>query len=882
MLTTIVARVVAACCRHAKLVLLLAVLASALSAFYSVTHFAINTDANKLLSTDLPWRQREAEFNKAFPQNTNLILVVVDGATSERAQEATAALVADLAPQKDHFDLVRLPAEEAFFGREGLLFQSLDEVEKTADRLEEGTPLLSTLAYDPTLRGVASAIQLIATGVVRDKLQPDQAAPIFKTFAAPIEAGLADKTMLFSWQSLVTKGDKADQGKRRFILIRPKLDFTDIEPGQDATDIIQKSVQDLHLTSSTGVTVRLTGPIPLDDEAFGSVKEGFALNSVITVLAVILILWLALKSGRLIVAVFVSTMVGLLLTAGAGFLMVGALNLISIAFAVLFVGIGVDFGIQLSVRYREERHRRSELIPAIVGAGVKAGRGLSLAAAATAAGFYSFLPTDYRGVSELGLIAGTGMIIAFLVSITVLPALITVLKPPAEGQEVGYKFLAPVDNFLERHRFWVIGVMLSVAVLGLPLLRHLRFDFNPTHLSNQNSEAIVTLNDLRKDPNTTTNKIEVLAPSLPEAQTLADRLSKLPEVDRVQTLAGFVPPDQTEKLMAIKEVADRLGPELAPEKLKTAPNDQDDKDALTSAAAMLDRAASKGSGGDAEAAKHLADVMVRLAAAPLEARQHVRDSMVPPLKYLIMQLQGIISAVPMTIESIPADLKNDWISQAGQARIEVTPKDITGSNEALQTFSDAVLKIAPGATGEPVLIQQSGKAVIWAFIEAGIWALGSISVILYIVLRRVTDVLLTLVPLLFAGLIAMELTVLIGLPLNFANIIALPLLLGLGVAFKIYFVMAWRDGQTHLLQSSLTRAVFFSAMATAVAFGSLWSSKHPGTSSMGELLALSLACTLIAAVFLQPALMGPPREGARKQERLEEEEARRAVQKAVA
>jgi uncharacterized protein len=149
--------------------------------------------------------------------------------------------------------------------------------------------------------------------------------------------------------------------------------------------------------------------------------------------------------------------------------------------------------------------------------------------------------------------------------------------------------------------------------------------------------------------------------------------------------------------------------------------------------------------------------------------------------------------------------------------------------------------------------------VVRAFIQAGLLALAAITVILFIVLRRWTDVLLTLVPLLVAIVVTLEICVATGLQLNFANIIALPLLLGVGVAFKIYYVMAWRAGRTKLLQSSLTRAVIFSAATTATAFGSLWLSNHPGTSSMGKLMALSLACTLAAAVLFQPALMGRPR-----------------------
>ena len=171
-----------------------------------------------------------------------------------------------------------------------------------------------------------------------------------------------------------------------------------------------------------------------------------------------------------------------------------------------------------------------------------------------------------------------------------------------------------------------------------------------------------------------------------------------------------------------------------------------------------------------------------------------------------------------------------------------------------------MLTVAPEATGVPILIQKSAKTVVRSFIEAGALALVSITLILFVALRRVSDVLLTLVPLLLAGVVTLELCVLIESPLNFANIIALPVLLGVGVAFKIYYVLAWREGETSLLASPLTRAVIFSAMTTASAFGSLFFSSHPGTSSMGELLALSLCTTLAAAVLFQPILMGPPRQ----------------------
>jgi predicted RND superfamily exporter protein len=214
----------------------------------------------------------------------------------------------------------------------------------------------------------------------------------------------------------------------------------------------------------------------------------------------------------------------------------------------------------------------------------------------------------------------------------------------------------------------------------------------------------------------------------------------------------------------------------------------------------------------------------------------------------------------ITIDSLPPDLVAGWKAYNGRVRVSVFPKGDSEDVEVLRRFVDAVTPVAPDATGEAVNIQRAGETIVNAFIQAAIWALVSIALLLWITLRSLTHVALTLFPLLLACVVTLELCVILDMPLNFANIIALPLLLGVGVAFKIYYIMAWREGRSGLLASPLTRAVFYSGLTTAVAFGSLWLSNHPGTSSMGKLLALSLVSTMAAAVLFQPLLMGPPVE----------------------
>jgi hopanoid biosynthesis associated RND transporter like protein HpnN len=536
--------------------------------------------------------------------------------------------------------------------------------------------------------------------------------------------------------------------------------------------------------------------------------------------------------------------------------MVGTLNLISVAFAVLFVGLGVDFGIQFSVRYRAERFESRELESALLGTAKGLASPLLLAAASIAAGFYPFLPTAYVGLSELGLIAGTGMIIAFATTVTLLPALLAVLKPPGEPEPIGYAVLAPVDRFLETQRKWVVGTTLAVTILGLPLLTGLRFDFNPLDLRSRDSESVATLLDLMTDPDTSPNTLDILEGNATRASALAERLRQLPEVEHVVTLQSFVPKDQEEKLAIIDDASFFLRNTIDPDQIDPKPTPADTLAAIETTAHDLRSAAADSDNSPAAVqTRRLADALTTLATQPPAKREEAERVFVVPLVTTLRQVRSLLTAEHVTIETLPQSLTRRWVSADGLNRVEVAPSGDGNDNDTLERFVVAVRNVAPDAAGKPVFVIEAAATIVRAFMQAAIWSVASIALILFITLRRWSHVALTLVPLFVAIVVTLEICVLIGLPLNFANIIALPLLLGVGVAFKIYYIMAWRSGERNFLQSSLTRAVIFSACTTATAFGSLWFSHHPGTSSMGKLMALCLITTLAAAVLFQPALL---------------------------
>jgi hopanoid biosynthesis associated RND transporter like protein HpnN len=578
------------------------------------------------------------------------------------------------------------------------------------------------------------------------------------------------------------------------------------------------------------------------------------------------VLWLATRSVKIVTAIMVTTLSGLAITAAIGLVVVGQFNLISVAFIPLFVGLGVDFGIQLGVRFQAERQSEGHVAAAMRKAAVALGPSLLLAAGAVCLGFLAFLPTAYVGIAELGIISGLGMIIALAASATMLPALLVVLKPGPPPPETPSPRLKALDEWLLHRRAWVLGAFVVAMVATIAALPLVEFDFNPLHLKSPTAESVTTLADLAADPDRSTDTIDILAKDLPTARALAAKLAKLPEVGRVLTVESFVPQGQDAKLPVIADANMLLEFSLYPLEEAPPPTEAETIAALRKTATALAAAAAKGGamgsrpGGDNPQghAQHLSEAFLRLAEAPPEGRAKAETRIVAPLVVMLDSLRQSLQAQPVSLETLPPELKRDWVTSDGRVRVQLLPK--ANDNASLAAFAKAVSAVAPDATGPAISTQAAARTVATAFVQAGALALVIVSLLLFAVLRNVREVAFTLAPVVLSGFLTLGTCVAIGQPINFANIIAFPLLFGVGVAFHIYFVMAWRGGATDLLQSSLAKGVFFSALATGMAFGALWLSDHPGTASMGKILMLSLAWTLVCALIFEPALLGPQKD----------------------
>lgn len=827
--------------------------------WYVGNNLGMNTDTDGLLSPDLPYIKRVNEYRAAFPSDRDNLLIVLDGPNVDKVADGAVKLAKRLRGETSIIQTVFYPDGDPFFRKNGLLYLSEAELTDLSGRLAQAQPLLSTLAEDPSLRGLFDVLGAAADNL-KDGGTPDAGLEsALARIRTVIEARTAGRKASLSWIELMQGGDFGPADRMRTIIVQPRLDFGSLQPGKRAMETVRAAAKALGLTPENGVRVRLTGSVALKTEELKSVETGASLAGLFSLALVTVLLIAGLRSGRLLFAVLLTLIVGLVWTAAFATVTIGELNLLSVAFAVLFIGLGIDFGIHCALRYREAVLGGLATGPALVEA-VRGVRGaLMLATATTSVAFLSFVPTDYRGISELGIIAAAGVAIAMVLNLTLLPTLLVLL--PVRNRRGGKAIGPTIDAspFVRRHARPITLAALALGLAALPLVAQMRFDHNPLNLRDLGTESVQTVLELiaLSDAPYTAS---VLVRDRRAAEDLAKRLAALPLVDKTVTIADYVPKKQADKLAIIEDTALFLAPVVENQTVKPKPTAAERRAAFEDFQSQLDAlAASKASGPLVDAMRRLRDALKAYATKTGLADAALLDleaALVGTLPPRLTALRESLEAMEVTEKDLPADIRGRVIGIDGQFRVEIFPKEDMSDNRQLQAFVAQVRTVAPEATDSPIGILEGGRVVVSAFYQASVTALIAILVLLTVLLRRIFDVLFVLAPVVLAGVLTVAVAYLVGLDFNLANIIVLPLLLGLGVDSGIHLVMRARDqGDGHLLRTSTPRAVLFSALTTLGSFGSLMVSGHRGTASMGALLTIAIAMTLICALIVLPAMM---------------------------
>lgn len=848
--------------RRAVAVVITAALVAAATGTYVGQAFRINTDTEDMLSSELPFRQHSRALSKAFPQFSDNIVVVIDADSADLADDAAERLAARLRERPALFGSVFDPRGGPFFRRNGLLFLETDALNDLADRLADAQPFLGTLWGDPSLRGLFDVLGLaMDESVAGDGRAPIGIAEVLGSIAEVVEAEAEGRFRLLSWRALMTgtRGNAAD--RRRLIVIQPGLDFGSLRPAANAMAALRALIAELDYDGTAGVKVRLTGSAALAEEELKSVEEGMGLAAILSLLSVVVLLSVGLGSPRLTIATVLTLVCGLIVTAGFAFAVVGELNLISVAFAVLFIGLSVDFGIHFALRYREALIDGKMHSAALDEAAAGVGGALTLCAVAASIGFFSFLPTDYQGLAELGLIAGVGMFVALAANLTVLPAVITLMPPAAPSPVARDGMPARLSRAIENHPRAVIASALALTIAAGLLVPRAGFDFDPLNLKDRRTESVSTLFDLMADSRTSPYSATVLAPSLDAADALARRISSLDLVESTTTLSDYVPEAQTEKLGIIDDMSFFLAPALSDRGVKPPPGPDERVAALKQVRERIGAfAATSRDAASHAAAERLTRAFDRLEAMGRNdgnALASLERRLIALFPERIRELHDSLAAEPFTRADLPDEIRRRVVAMDGRARLEIYPKENLHDRAALERFVAAVRALAPDATGSPVVILEARNTVVGAVRDAAVLAFVIIAALMGFLLRSVRDTVFVFAPLVVAALLTVAASVLLQLPFNFANVIVLPLLFGLGVANGVHLVARARAGSVAgaVMGTSTPRAVVFSALTTIGSFGSIALSSHPGTASMGVLLTISIGFTLVASLTVLPALM---------------------------
>jgi hopanoid biosynthesis associated RND transporter like protein HpnN len=848
---------------------------------FTVEFLGVNSDNVDLLADDVPSNRALKEFAELFPILNNALLVVIDAEAPELARDAASQLAAGLSEQTDRFTNVFIPGGGDFFERNGLLYRSVEDLYDFTDHMAMVQPMIAELERDSSIANVAVLVRAGLERVSPEDATGEQWAAVLDRLSDATAGAFDEFPLAVSWEEFLLSGSSLDISTRRVLMVEPVLDFDALLPAGPALGRIRDTARELGLTVEHGVVVRVTGNPALNYEEMLGLAWDLLAGGAFCFLFVVFVLYMALRSLRLVAAAVATLLVGLVWTAAFATAAVGHLNLASLSFGVLFIGMGAAFIIHLGMCYAALRRDGLDHPTAAAEAVGSVGIALVLCALTTSVGFYVFVPTDYLGVAELGLISGTGMLIILFLTLTFFPALFTAVVPLPEGEapRADLRFRGEVGGAITRHARVVRWVALAAGIGALCLLPYSSFDPNVVQMRDPSTESVQAFNELAAaNERGSPWYANALAPDLAAAGELAERLEALDLVSDAFTLEDYVPEDQEEKREILADLWLIIDTPVMEPTSGDGPTEEEQISALRE---MRDFLAASGVGhGDSRlqaSVRRLEGVLdgflerVDSGGDVGAALESLEETLLGQLPVHMDRLRNALDPAPIDIESLPRSVVRRMIAPDGRARVIAYPREnLQAEDEALTRFVDAVHSVAPDATGLAVNMVEFGRVTVQSLRQALVSAVLAITLLLWLLWRRVGQMVLVMTPLLLGAALTVASMVVLAIPFNFANVIVIPLLLGIGVDSGIHLVHRARvepDAEGGLLGTTTARAVFYSAATTIASFGALAFSSHRGIAILGITLVIGMVFILLCTLVVLPALIAwrrppPKRAGA--------------------
>lgn len=866
-----------------RLILILALLFSVAAVIYTIKNMEFLTGRDDLMPRNAAFQVDYRAYRAEFGDQEEIV-AVIESEDAEKSTRAADALHTRLNRDSTLFREIFYPGGLPFFRQNGLLFMPLDEIKALRRTLTMAAPVLKDLAAAPSVQTMFTSL----TGQIDEYLKNGDPAALqsltfmlttldkgFKAFDGKSSGMTMDSFLKGSGNGQPSMLESA--GKQQVITMLPVKQEGSFVASEKSIKAARTALDEvLKRPEFKGVKGGLTGVPVLEYEEMATSQKDIEIATVLSLTLTVLLLLFAFRGLLNVIAAMVSLIVGICLSFGFATLAVGHLNILSMVFAIMLIGLGIEYGIQIVLRYQEELKNGADGISAIETGLTSNLRSIFMAAATVALAFATFAFTDFKGIAELGIIAAGGVFICVLSSFIVLPATLLLLERFRKTSAATPPQTEPKTDLHERRFFRaiftkpraVVAVTLLLSLACVYPVVTMRFDYNLMNLQAKGLQSVEYAYRLMRSKENSGYFAVVTARDKAEARILTEKLEKLPAVDHVVSPLSFVPEQQAEKLAelaALKKTLADVVPVPYEENLQVM--------ALPAVfEGFRERVAKLESALNAKKAPEAKPVAAFLVTLDgffntLEKEKDnnalgmLRDfqgSMFAELPEKLKMMKESLGATAVAESDVPPQLMQRFVGKSGKLLLQVAAKKEIFEREPLQEFVAQVKGLVPHATGEPVMVFESLSVLRDAYLKAFIYAFIGIAAILLINFKSIRYALLGTLPLAAGLLLMIGGMRLMGVSFNSANIIVLPLILGVGIDSAIYIINRYRQGSETPGQVATRSAgigVFLNALTILFSFGALMVAHHQGVFSIGAVMSLGMVASVAVFLAFLPALL---------------------------
>ncbi len=837
---------VAAVERHALLSLGILAFFTILASYLSVVNFAVNSDLDRLIrpSKTIDWYQYDREYRATFPQYQQFALVVVSGESAESTFLAAEDLYKAFHASGE-FDDVFSPVFEDFSIEHTLYGAPTEGVKRLSEKILENLPSFAQLHNEPSISNFLSHLEsTLEESNELEILMPESRHQLEAFVRAVEEIKKGHKPKLHLIKKFIP--EDVEGLSYQFITLKKHQDFSQKLPNAVTMKLIAEVIDSVPVDPS--VQVRTTGEVALANDEVSAGLDGVEIAGTLSLILLTIILGFGIRSPLVISGIFIMLAMGIALTTCYALFAVGSFNTLSLVFLVMFFGLGVDFAVHYSLRVVEAHQ------PAVEAA-AEMGDALGLCAVTSAAAFLAFLPTDYRGLAELGIISAGGMLIAYIVTLTFFPAWFKIFGNRGLLKEKQTVAVGNLGVFLRLPPRQVLLITIMMSAVAVWYTQDMRFNYSHLAMRDKSTEAMSTLLELQENKIGTEYSISIISDEDSDMEALKASLLRLPSVSRVDLPDQRIPLFQDQKYLHMQPVAEKL---LAMGEGGTVStlDDEASRVAMEKFITQMDASQDIYLDEDLELIIKTRESLQYLLDNPAHWAM-LQAAVDAGVKQAVTLLTSWFSAKPFGLHDLPDYIKNRVVAEDGRYLINVIPEFDMSNRSMMELFIKEVKSVAPNYTGRTVIEWGFGQLVMDSFKQAAAFAIVLIFILLLFHFKRFSTAVLVFIPLFTTTLFTFVVAKSVGLTLNMGNILVVPLIFGLGVDTGIHVVHRYHHSKSleEMMLSGTSRAVLISALTTIGTFVSLSFSPHKGAASIGMLLAIAISLLLLATFILLPALL---------------------------